>query len=236
MPQKKQKTKRYRGGKPRKKRRRRLRWRNFFVKRGRLRLANILLVVVVLSLVSLQTIRWVSNTSRRNVVQLDYSGADPRISSQEKQAFISRLIPIAEQEQQKYHLLASITIAQAALESDWGQSQLASKYNNLFGIKDDSASAKTMTTKEYVNGRWIVVEAPFATYKNWDASVQAHTQFLAQGKSWDPKRYQSVFEAQNYRQAARALQKKGYATDPNYAAKLINFIQTYHLNQYDNKE
>nr|AIA90369.1 glucosaminidase [uncultured Lactobacillus sp.] len=52
-----------------------------------------------------------------------------------KKAFIEQILPAAQQQQEQHHILTSITLAQAALESDWGQSQLASKYHNLFGIK-----------------------------------------------------------------------------------------------------
>lgn len=54
---------------------------------------------------------------------------------QAKQNFIKQLAPIAQAEQRQYGVLASITLAQAALESDWGKSELSAKYNNLFGIK-----------------------------------------------------------------------------------------------------
>ena len=56
---------------------------------------------------------------------------------------------------------------------------------------------------------------------------------LAQGTTWNPQQYQHVVAATNYKTAAAALQQDGYATDPTYAQKLINVIETYKLNQYD---
>ena len=60
--------------------------------------------------------------------------------------------------QNTYHVYASITIAQAILESQWGTSQLASQYHNLFGIKGRGTNSRVMTTKEYINGKWIVTK------------------------------------------------------------------------------
>lgn len=53
------------------------------------------------------------------------------------------------------------------------------------------------------------------------------------GTQWDKEHYRSVLEASDYKQAAQALQDKGYATDPGYAQKLISLIEEYDLNQYD---
>lgn len=61
-----------------------------------------------------------------------------QISDQQKRQFIEKILPAAQQQQRENHILTSITLAQAALESDWGQSELASKYHNLFGIKKRS--------------------------------------------------------------------------------------------------
>nr|WP_235807534.1 glycoside hydrolase family 73 protein [Ligilactobacillus ceti] len=150
-----------------------------------------------------------------------------------KKAFIEKIAPVAQQEQKDYQIFASIILAQAALESDWGRSELATKYNNLFGVKGTGVNSALMKTKEYINGQWIVVKANFRVYPSWSASVKDHTQLLVKGTDWDRAHYQTVVQAGNYQKAARALQQEGYATDPNYADKLINLIEKYDLNQYD---
>lgn len=152
-------------------------------------------------------------------------------SDQTKEQFIASLVPVAKEEQQRYGVLASITLAQAALESDWGKSELSAKYNNLFGIK--STNGSLMTTKEYVDGQWITIKDTFAVYSSWDESVRAHTQLFVSGTDWNKAHYQTVLTATDYTQAAQALQDQGYATDPNYAQKLIALIKEYNLNQYD---
>ena len=152
---------------------------------------------------------------------------------QTKKEFIARIAPLAQNEEKKYRIKASIIIAQAALESNWGQSQLASKYNNLFGVKGDANNGTLLATKEYVIGQWITVEDYFVVYPSWKASVEAHSKLFVEGTGWDANHYRAVLEATNYKQAAQALQEKGYATDPDYATKLINLIEEYQLDSYD---
>lgn len=73
----------------------------------------------------------------------------------------------------------------------------------------------------------------FRVYPNFADSVSAHTQLFLYGTTWNAKQYASVLSATDYKTAAKAVQSSGYATDPTYADKLINMIETYHLNQYD---
>ena len=151
-------------------------------------------------------------------------------------AFIKKIAPAAQREQRRYHIPASITIAQAGLESNWGRSRLAAKYNNLFGIKATSKTDRVkMTTTENVKGKTIEVKQYFQTYRSWADSINAHTQLIVNGTADNHARFRNVQTASNYRQAAVALQKGGYATDPNYANKLIYAIQKFHLDKYDRK-
>lgn len=197
-----------------------------FLKQHHLKVADVVLIGVVLLLGSILLIRWGGREVRQSQTEIPQS-------EQIKVNFIKKVAPIAESEQQQNHVLASITIAQAALESDWGQSELSQKYNNLFGVKGTGTNSAMMTTKEYVNGQWITVKASFAVYSSWAASIEAHTKLLVNGLEDDPNHYQQVINASNYEEAAEALQANGYATDPNYAQKLIAIIQKYKLYQYD---
>ena len=150
------------------------------------------------------------------------------------QQFIKQVAPAAQREQKKYHIPASITIAQAGLESDWGRSKLAAKYNNLFGIKaNGKANRVRMYTTENVNGKTVKVKQYFQTYNSWAASINAHTQLIVNGTSDNHARFRAVQTAKTYRQAALALQTGGYATDPDYASKLIYAIKKFKLAQYD---
>ncbi|WP_283583613.1 glycoside hydrolase family 73 protein [Limosilactobacillus difficilis] len=150
-----------------------------------------------------------------------------------KQLFIKQIAPEAQAMQNQYHVLASITIAQAILESDWGSSKLAANYHNLFGIKGSGADSRELSTKEYVNGRWIIITDRFKVYPSWDASIRDHARLMVDGTTGNADNYSAVTAASDYRTAAKALQQAGYATDPDYANKLISVIQTYQLYKYD---
>ena len=151
-----------------------------------------------------------------------------------KENFIKTHAPYAKRLQTAYGILPSITLAQAILESDWGNSTLASQYHNLFGIKGDSpANTKLMTTQEYVNDQWVTIKARFRVYPDDTASMKDHALLFVNGTSWNPKQYAAVLAAKDYKTAAQALKTSGYATDPDYPAKLIQLVETYHLADYD---
>ncbi|OTO46784.1 glycoside hydrolase family 73 protein [Enterococcus faecium] len=156
--------------------------------------------------------------------------------AQSHQQFIERLVPHAQELQDGYGVLPSIILGQAILESNWGKSTLASKYNNLFGIKAYGDQKKvSLETKEFVNEEWITIQGDFKVYDSWEQSMDEHTQLFVQGVDWNPALYEKVITATNYQEAAQALQEAGYATDPGYAQKIIQVIETYQLNQYDRR-
>ena len=143
--------------------------------------------------------------------------------AQSHQQFIERLVPHAQELQDGYGVLPSIILGQAILESNWGKSTLASKYNNLFGIKAYGDQKKvSLETKEFVNEEWITIQGDFKVYDSWEQSMDDHTQLFVQGVDWNPALYEKVITATNYQEAAQALQDAGYAIDPGYAQKIIN--------------
>lgn len=151
-----------------------------------------------------------------------------------KKDFIAQLAPHAKELQTGYGVLPSITLGQAILESNWGKSELASKYHNLFGIKASGNQKKvTLNTQEYFDEQWITIDGDFRVYDSWSASMDDHTQLFVNGTDWNPAQYATVLTATDYKTAAKALQTSGYATDPDYADKIINVIETYDLEQYD---
>lgn len=152
----------------------------------------------------------------------------------QRKAFIAKIGPIAKEVDKSYDLLPSITIAQACLESDYGQSALSQKYNNLFGVKGTNPNTSAvLVTKEYVKGKWINVKARFQIYDSYEASIRAHARLFQNGTTWNHKQYKHVLASKNYRDQAKALVTDGYATDPNYATKLTNLIEQYDLEKYD---
>ena len=139
--------------------------------------------------------------------------------------YIDKYSDIAIKEMKRTGVPASITLAQGILESNAGQSVLATKGNNHFGIKcHNDWKGKTMKMDD---------NAPkecFRVYPNAEASFRDHSDFL---RSRD--RYKSLFELKqtDYKGWARGLKKAGYATDPGYADKLITLIEDYELYRFD---
>ena len=125
-------------------------------------------------------------------------------------------------------------IAQACLESNFGQSELSKKYYNLFGVKGtDPNTSRELTTSEFVNDHWETVTGRFQVYNSYEESIQAHTRLFVNGTSWNKDQYQHVLAAKDYASQAQALETDGYATDPGYAKKLIDLIKEFNLTQYD---
>lgn len=128
---------------------------------------------------------------------------------------------------------ASITLAQAALESGWGQSKLTREANNFFGIKDQKNDDWTgpnyqISTREVYNGKDTTEIAKFRKYRSPEQSFIDHGNFLRKNK-----RYAKLFNSYQWQSWAYGLQDAGYATDPNYAKVLIGIINKYGLAQYD---
>ena len=149
------------------------------------------------------------------------------------QDFFKYYAPYAESTQVKYGVPASITLAQAALESSWGTSGLTTSANNFFGIKADKSwkgQSTAMPTQEFVNGAYVTVNAGFRKYNSAQDSFNDHAKFLI-----DNGRYKKLFSLQvtDYIGWAQGLKSAGYATDPTYDSKLINLVTKYNLTQYD---
>lgn len=136
---------------------------------------------------------------------------------------------------QKLNVLPSVTIAQAILESNWGKSDLAINGKNLFGIKasnDWNGEIYTKKTKEQDSSKTYTITANFRKYKSWLESIQDHDKFFV-STPWRIQNYQRVLKSTNYKEQAQALQACGYATDRQYANKLINLIEKYNLQEFD---
>ncbi len=149
------------------------------------------------------------------------------------QQFIDKIAPYAVTGMQSLRILASLTIAQAILESGWGKSELATKGNNLFGIKGTGpAGSITLETTEHdANGNPYRTIAVFRKYHSWEESLEDHTKFLVQSQ-----RYQNVIGETDYKRACKKIQDAGYTSDPSYKDLLIQLIERYRLYEYDNQQ
>lgn len=163
-----------------------------------------------LSLVLLFLCACPADAQRRNSQYLDY---------------IEKYKDEAVEQMQRYHIPASITLAQGLLESAAGRSTLTRKSNNHFGIKCGSGWRGRRTYHDDdARGEC------FRVYKNARESYEDHSRFLA-GK----QRYAALFQLKttDYKGWARGLKKAGYATSPTYATKLIELIELYELDRFD---
>lgn len=143
-------------------------------------------------------------------------------------SFLEILKPYVLEDMKKTKILASLTAAQAFIESNKGNSGLTQKANNLFGIKGEyNGQSVTMQTTEYYNGVKTKVDAKFRKYPSWLESVADHSRLLS------TKRYANLIGCTDYRQACINVQADGYATSPTYSQTLINCIEKYKLYEWD---
>ena len=131
--------------------------------------------------------------------------------------------------QSRYGIPAAVTIAQAIDESGWGQSALAIRDNNLFGIKGSGpAGSDVLPTREFQNGQWVTTSAAFRVYHNVAQSIADHTELLATGPS-----YQQAMADRHLPDAFATDLTGVYATDPQYGSNLIAIMRLYNLYRYD---
>ncbi len=147
------------------------------------------------------------------------------------QDFIALIGPAAQASRLQTGIPASFVVAQAALESGWGESGLAKRAKSLFGIKADrswTGQRITLNTREFLNKQWVVIPADWRAYPDWQTCLVDHGQFLCRNK-----RYAACFACTTGKAFAQAVAKAGYATDPRYADKLIAMIDKYQLEVLD---
>lgn len=143
-----------------------------------------------------------------------------------QEQYIKRYAKVAQAEMDKYGIPASITLAQGLLESNAGESKLAVKNNNHFGMKCFSRKCKKGHCSNFQDDSH---KDFFRIYESSWESFRAHSQLLK------AKRYAALFKLNknDYKSWAHGLKKAGYATDKNYGYKLINLIEDLKLHQYD---
>lgn len=144
-----------------------------------------------------------------------------------QQAYVGRFSKVAQEEMKKFGLPASIILAQGLLESNVGESRLASQNNNHFGVKCFSKSCAKGHCSNFTDDSH---KDFFRIYKSAWESYRAHSLLIKHSE-----RYQGLFKYKrtNYKAWAKGLQSAGYATDSRYAEKLIHLIEDLNLQRYD---
>lgn len=140
------------------------------------------------------------------------------------QNYIDQYKDLAIEQMLKHRIPASITLAQGLLESGAGRSELARKGNNHFGIKCHGWSGRSVYHDD------DETQECFRAYNSAKESFEDHSKFLATSA-----RYKRLFQLPrtDYKSWAYGLKECGYATNPQYAQKLIQLIELYQLHQYD---
>ena len=169
------------------------------------------------------------------------------MSDEKQKAFIESVAPYAVDTMRSSGVPASVTIAQAALESGWGDHAPG---NNYFGIKGRGMAARALRqmiaantyrhgitpippglqvflTREWQDGRFVRQYDVFATYADPREAFDAHAELFVRVPV-----YKVAFQAKDGPGFAKAI-APAYATDPGYAGKLVALISKYRLTQYD---
>lgn len=153
--------------------------------------------------------------------------ASARAAKRRKQeSYVKRFANIARQEMEAFGIPASIILAQGLLESDAGESPLARKNNNHFGMKCFSRTCRKGHCSNFTDDSH---KDFFRIYKNPWESYRSHSHLLR------AQRYRHLykFDKKDYKSWAHGLKRAGYATDKHYAEKLINLIETLKLYEHD---
>lgn len=159
--------------------------------------------------------------------------------------FVELIGPLAAADYKESGILASITAAQACLESGYGSTDLAQNANNLFGMKetlsgntwdsvwDGTSVYRKKTAEQDKNGNVYYVWANFRKYPSIQDSIRDHSLYLTQARNGSALRYAGLVGCQDYRRAAQIIKDGGYATDVQYVSKICSLIERWNLTQYD---
>ena len=150
-----------------------------------------------------------------------------RIKRIKQKHYVTFYAPIAQEEMRTHGIPASITLAQGLLESNVGESKLAQRNYNHFGIK---CFSKTCQKGHCSNFEDDTHKDFFRIFKTPEESYKAHSKLLQK------TRYKFLFDLDqtDYKNWAHGLKKAGYATDPKYGYKIVNLIEDLKLYEYDN--
>lgn len=145
--------------------------------------------------------------------------------------FIAQIAAAAVKYYPIYKILPSLTIAQAVLESRWGNSGLAKDCHNYFGMKWTSSCGtdykEFKTGEQTKDGKPYTIMAKFRKYATLADGIKGYYDFL------NYARYKNLKGITDYREACHTIKDDGWATDISYTIKLISMVKTYDLWKYD---
>jgi len=145
--------------------------------------------------------------------------------------FIENLGNASQKNYSKYGILPSMTIAQAILESGWGESELSALYYNFFGMRADSTytgEVVTLRTGEEIDGVMVKMDGDFRAYHSFEEGIEGYYEFIT-----GYERYSNLIWEKDYRTACYKIKEDGWATASNYSECLIDIIESYDLTRFD---
>ena len=159
--------------------------------------------------------------------------------------FVEKIGKLAAEDMKTSGILASVTTAQACLESGYGTTELAKNANNLFGMKislsgntwtsawDGKSKYTKKTNEQTKDGKVYVVTADFRKYADILTSIKDHSYYLNGAMNGKVKRYAGLSGCKDYKTAAQIIKNGGYATDVKYVDKICSLIERWDLTRFD---
>lgn len=159
------------------------------------------------------------------------------LSLTQREELIRRIAPLAQISEAESGVPASITIAQGILESGWGESLLAKRANNWFGIKVVQSGSEARNgdayvefqTAEVLGGKRVQITGRFEKFRDLESCFRAHGRLLAGAARYAP----AIADADDPLVFAQRLYECGYSTDPDYPKKLATLINQFKLIRFD---
>lgn len=187
-----------------------------------------------------------ATTNSASTVPVSYDGITAEaFANMTTDQFIATMGPIAQADYHQTGVLASVTMAQAILESGWGKSGLAKSANNMFGMKTnlsgntwagstwDGVSCVNILTGEEYAGKKVTIQAAFRKYSCVAQSVADHSAYLVNAKNGLAYRYAGLTSTKSYKEQLTIIKNGGYATSSTYVSQLSNLITKYNLTRFD---
>lgn len=175
-----------------------------------------------------------------------YTNSDTPSSGSSEDDFVSKVGKMATSDMQTSGILASVTTAQAILESGYGTTDLAVNANNIFGMKcslsgntwtgstwDGSSKYTKNTQEQKTDGTEYTIQADFRKYPSIQDSLADHSAYLNGAMSDSGLRYAGLKGCTDCRSAIQIIKNGGYATDVKYVDKICNIIERWNLTQFD---
>lgn len=160
--------------------------------------------------------------------------------------FVAFMGPLAQADMKKSGILASVTTAQAILESGYGSTDLARNANNFFGMKcrlsgnswtgstwDGVSKYTKRTPEDDGTGKLYYITADFRKYPSAAESVGDHSAYLLGAMNGSKKRYAGLQGEKDPKRAIKIIKDGCYATDTSYVSKILSIIERFDLTQYD---